>query len=527
MINDLIKKIDLKKCLLLLVYIFIFCILLFFNQYYVTNSVDDSVDITLFPQKVYHGKYIVSFLIDFIYGWVPVLFKNIHINTWGQTGGAVLYSIFVIMLMSTLSSLFFIKNKKNYLYSLIILINFVIFYCVFSVKHPNHYYYLYSKTLFCYFLFPFIFLFLFMKKMLTMLLNETKFNKKDIFELSLYAFLMGLSNDIISILAFLFLFALLSFKSKLKNITLINILIIVGSLLLSFFISFCHPAFAESFLLKRLTLNFGNFFLIFSEYHNVFINISKQEFYLLYLVILLFSVLVYCIYKKNNKKYNTINLILLTVFLLFYFSFFIVLNGYRSNIDYLISNPDSWFQIKLFLLMIINIQAGFLINDIKNNKKLLIIIFVFLACLSYRYLIHEIKFINDVGIKNYVKDKIHIEEIKENYRNRYILEHILLWYLYNEKTPIILKNNNYFYPYDASDEWNDMNFNSFLICYLYIKNYFSSESLIDIYAVQYLNTIEEVIEKYYENGGREITEDEINEANFNKLLDKGWVLYRK
>ncbi len=518
--KDLIKKINLSKCLLLFVYAFIFLVLLFFNQYWETYMIDDTPEIGDF-NKHYHGKYIVSLLFHITYGLVPTLFDNIHINTWGQTGGAVLYSIFAIMLMSSLSSLFFIKNKKNYLYPLIILTNFIIFYFVFTMEHPSHYYYLYSKTLFCYLLFPFTFLFLFMKKMLTVLLNETKSDKKDIFELSLYAFSMGLSNDIISILTFLFLFVLLCFKPKFKNITAGNILITSGSLLLPFSISLCHSAFVESFkrLDKFFTLGFDNFFGAFNEYHNAFINLSKQDFYLLYLVILFFSVLIYFTYKTKNKKYNTINLILLTVFLLFYLVLFIVLQGYRVNIDYLISNPDSGLQIKLFLLMVINIQAGFLLNDIKHNKKLFIIIFVFLACLSYKYLIPEIKFINDVGIKNYLKEKTHIAEIKEKHKNRYILEHILLWYLYNDKPPVILKHNDYFYLY-----LEDCN-SAYLDSYFYFKRYNYKE--FNEYDIEYLDTLDEVIEKYYENGGREITQDEIKEADFNKLLDKDWVLYGK
>lgn len=112
MIKNIFKKISTSQVFLFFIFSLIFCVLLFFNHYWITNACDDTCDIARFPEKVYHGKYIVSLLLNLIYGGIPLLFDNIHINTWGQTGGAVAYSIFVIILITTLSSLFFIKNKK-------------------------------------------------------------------------------------------------------------------------------------------------------------------------------------------------------------------------------------------------------------------------------------------------------------------------------------------------------------------------------------------------------------------------------
>lgn len=142
--------------------------------------------------------------------------------------------------------------------------------------------------------------------------------------------------------------------------------------------------------------------------------------------------------------------------------------------------------------------------------------------MSSKYVISEMNYIGNVGIKTYIKAKTHIEEIKENYHNRYILERILLWYLYSDKAPVILKNNSYFYFYEGDRIDSPEAWASAIKWYFYFQKHFNYVKY-NHKDIKYLDTLEEVVEKYYENGGGEITEDEIEKADFNKLLDEDWV----
>jgi hypothetical protein len=226
-----------------------------------------------------------------------------------------------------------------------------------------------------------------------------------------------------------------------------------------------------------------------------------EEFLILFIILFILFLLI--VFKEREK--NIIIVLSIFIFSLFVYFYILFLIGFGySEIGgsfHMLVNRDIVFQIKLYLLMIINIEFSFIIKNIKNLK-------LFAICISCLLIILSLyNFRSSLLIK-----------IKQNYYERYILERILLWYLYQNKKPILLgkninQNENFYLYFD-----DDVTINQY-IYHKKIKN-----GVVGISDYEYVETMKEVLEKYYENGGRKITEKEINEANFNKLLDKNWVL---
>ena len=153
------------------------------------------------------------------------------------------------------------------------------------------------------------------------------------------------------------------------------------------------------------------------------------------------------------------------------------------------------------------IDYSYIHNKCKVNI-LFILVFVIISLICGIFPIYKnIDFSNCTSINKAAK--LFVTNSDEYYKLRYLDERILAYYSYLSKEPILYKELGHY----ANEN--------------YVRNIYNKNFKLDRRKVVFLENKDEVYYRYLKNGGCPISDKEKEVANFNKLLDKNFVLYCK
>lgn len=481
----------------------IIIIITFFSSQYFVIAHDDMV--VCFVDKnnsifhnfftyVYHGRYISNIMVKLQCG----LF-DIHPIVWIRTYGAIMKAVFLFFVLHLLSStLFLFQNENSNKKLKYVCIPLVTLFCYFIYQFSIHGGYedmLY--TFFYGFVFPFIFFILFWNKFIPLYINKKVLTTSDLKYLCILSFFLGISNEIIIFVSFITL-SILFFSDYIKKCTLIKQYVLPFILfLLSSIFYVINPAFLEDassknilnheYEIKELILN------LIPEFLNQCIFTIKEYFSIPTFFILFFIALI-IIRKKYNVFFVKIVLLLLSSTYLFYILLFFAGKA-PGNVFYAL-HPSTNIQIVIILVYIYFILISFI--DLKKYFKLAII---FLSL--FYILFFKVNFIDNInkicigGINNYTS-----YGQKDISKNRYIFDSIILFYAKNGKQMVIPK----FYlgfPINIPS---------------YLENVYNIKYT-DISNAIYLEA-DDAYKKYLQDGGRAITNEEIEKGDFQQLKEE-------
>ena len=472
-----------------------------------------SKDLSWFSQyfvNVYHGRYVGNFLTKFVGSIIPELF-NIHINVWIQTGGAIIKGIFLSIICFMLSNFFFIFRKKNILYPIIAFFVYLFYQYNFLGTYQDT---LYAS--FFGFTFPFIFFYLYWQNAIKLTIIEGKVNRKVFYFL---AFLLGCSTEFTSIVSFFSLAIFCIFAKKLLAEKQKIVLKSFYWLILGMFLYYLNPGFIASAKFKGIIFSLEYFISrtkeIFIEFINGYIEVFYTHFvfYVITILVLAFIIFKISSFQIKNKLMFFIFSFLISGFLFYFVLLYSGNAPSHENYDLYIFHFDLIMQMKMLFLMIILFELGIIYSDKLLFCISLVAIFVF----NYNYnlvkITDELFYFNKYAKKfrfiEYV-DALKGKYIKKIYKDRYLLDRIYAYFNYKNIPYYIVKSNSYessaIFIYKHED---------------YISNMYKSD-----FKVQgFVQNTGELYDKYLENGGPIITEEEIWEANFQKILDKEFIIY--
>ena len=318
--------------------------------------------------------------------------------------------------------------------------------------------------------------------------------------MSIYAFLVGISTEFTSIVTF---FALIIFLLLRKNLIKSYILPFI-----SLIIAICLYYFNEGFnaVLAGHSPIFFNMETFKSEL--IFVKpflISCVDViihvYGIYLIPLLILT-VYIIVQNRKENVSNGNLLFPLVLILgcMFFQVFLVSNPDLSpDLTYWVYHFDLVIQVKILLMIIALYELNYIkIKNIYKNVAIISIILIIVTSISLKNA-EFIKSCFNNGLMNSVLKDPNI------WRDRYVYEKINLFYLkkYNKMVFIPQKFVGYLPPLE--ENYYNMVYN--------IKR----ENIKEI--VNYDN-LEKLYDNYIKDGGENISEEEREKADFQKLLDE-------
>lgn len=449
-----------------------------------------------FFTSVYHGRYISNVMTKLQCG----LF-DIHPIVWLRSYGAIMKAIFTFIVFTMLSSsLFIFKNEAKSNIFKYICMPLTTLACYFVYLFAIHYHYEEMLYSFFYgFIFPFIFFILFWNKFINVYTNNSMLTKKDFYFFCILAFLLGISTEITIFVSFVALILILFFDSIQKNsyskqFIPPTIILFISSMFYVF-----NPGFIYSAKDKGTLNGFNNMIKTaidsFDEYFVLCSQIIKDYFLVITLsIILLLVIVISCKYYKNKTNFLKIVISLLISNYLFYFM--LIFAGRNPENILFVGHYSTNIQVVFCFVYILFVTISYVS---RNNfiKSFLIVIFIAFS-LFYKFdFINNISEIFKIGIKNYIGHGGTVF-----YKNRYKAEAILLYYAVNNKKAIIPNNCDGFY----------LNLESYLYNVYNIKG-FDEKNIV-------LIDEKEAYCEYIKNGGRIITNEEIEKGDFQKLKEE-------
>ncbi len=530
--NMLINFIKNKLIYLFFFILFIFIILcrLYVSKYFVIEY-DDSYHIFYdkeisfinnFFTPVYHGRYISNFLTKLI-GYIIPNMLNIHPILWIQTGGAVICGIFYFIFVCMIVDIAFLNRKRNVLF---VFAAAVIYIIIQNILIQNYRDYLYTS--FYGFTFPFIFLFAFWK---TLILNNIKKQKPSFLNYVL-AFLLGMSTEftaIVSTIALIFFnlvnlfqFYLFKFKilkpenqdiSELKTTEELNKhnIILLITMIFSNILYFKNLGFIQMAQTKGTLFNFHqtvvNGLASLGEYIESLTNLFKTD-YVFFVLPILLLVLIFIFNKKIKNKAIILTSVLSLFFAQCIFCLFLLFAGVNSLGSNYVNHFDIVLQMNILLLYIFYI----LISSVKNNYLFYLLLFlpvVVIILLNFTQVKKQTKFLIKYGLANYSIGFVYFD--KNLYKDRYINERLLSYWAFKDEKPVLSESSKTFTIQIRT----------------YIRDIYNKDYSHDYDEIVYTPTTDEAYNIYIKDGGREITPEELKHPNFQKLMDKNFVLYGK
>ena len=268
---------------------------------------------------------------------------------------------------------------------------------------------------------------------------------------------------------------------------------------------FFNPGFIETVESKQ-ALNITSAIEIFPDFLVQSIDIFVKEYFIFFNIIILLLIL--SLLKNKSDKKEILQIVFSLLVASFCFSFSLLFSGYKFPEKTLYVNHfDLVFQTKLFFISIICFQFNFIQNKIKYLLLLFIIFYTFV--ISKENLIHMK---NDIKMCGGIISYLNGSEDAFQYKERYLQERIVAYYAYQYDSFIpILTNEAESFTLGSPRQ--------------YIQPLYNSE-FEDNEEIKYIivDTIQEVYDKYLKDGGPIITRDEIENPNWQKLLDKEFVL---
>lgn len=450
-------------------------------------------------KEVYRGKYIGSFLTRITAFTLPDIFK-IHPVIWTQTWGAAIKAI--CLYLTCFACAMFMYFKRSYVTSPITALLLVLYiWEKFIERYQNNLY-----TSFYCFIFPFLFFFIFWYFILKVFFNE-KIKLSDIVIISIFGFLNGLASECTAITAFsaLFVLVILTIWRRNKEELKVSILAFLANAL-GFFVYFISPDFQAELASRGVVKSINDYIQYWNEVHVEFINAFIRVFIFDYsgYILLAITLLILLNYKLENRVKSKLNICVIAYIMgiiAFKISLFFALRHSGTGPLY-VTHEDLIWQVKFAFMAIILFELSFFKN-FKERMALIITIVLLFAFAS---------------IKDYTSKEKCSDCDREEYYNRYLNERYLAYFAY--------KNLDKVYLYKTDHEQNapEILFLSYAFAcpFAYSENYYGKSYELDK-IVFYIN-YDELYKKYLEEGGCSISPEEFKKADFNKLLDKNYVL---
>ncbi len=506
----------------------------------------DAFQTLLLPADGKHISNLVLYAMDYF----SDTFK-IHPNTIMATFGAGFRAVLSIILCYLLASSAFMYSKKSLLFPLFMLISFIcvlyrIFDCSFMTITAYSYFYGYLTGLIIYFLFWHIVI----KHVTDGKVPQTKY-------IPLYciiAFLLGISNEpanaasIVTILLLLRLcFLIFAQKSKWKPMLIIEkfknlglsvylpILALLGGMVL-----YClNPSFQDS-AMEKFSLSSWAAVVDFLKYFPSFliaylkVVFVKNGINFLLILFLALSVLFYGIDKRRDRRFVFITIMMIVGMCAFLFALIFFGKTFPFNPDgFWLYNSDYLAVFNICLFTTVLSLLGYLLSIMdslpeNNQKKITIWVTIVILLIGYKALS-----VTDDVAEQYIRK---VYQLEEQRKNLYMGDKMYLYYAH-KNLPIVL-------PIDLSNSHSLL----FFILTTHDKNLHQTKQLTpediekssifdtkywdiymsSIYHVKGKGIIkflpeEEALAHYKKSGGI-MDNKEIEEADFQKLFDKDFVL---
>ncbi|MCD7780195.1 MAG: hypothetical protein LUH05_05935 [Candidatus Gastranaerophilales bacterium] len=253
---------------------------------------------------------------------------------------------------------------------------------------------------------------------------------------------------------------------------------------------------------------------VYREFIEGYISVFYSNFFL-YLVTIIILLLIIFLTANRDDKYKfclTITCFTLSAFMFYFMLIFSGDTGFREYSLY-VYHFDLIWQMKICLIMIIFFELGILIKNIKVFSICIILIIFFNLCMHQKNITYEILTQNR-DLISYIKYKHQNKYYKSIYKDRYFIERIYAYFCYKNVPITIIKTN--LYNNNSASE-----FIPFLEYYL--RNVYNN-------CPEIINKVEsndELYRIYLEAGGPQISDEEIDKADFQALLNKNFVIYGK
>jgi len=339
--------------------------------------------------------------------------------------------------------------------------------------------------------FPFLFYFLFWNRIYNFKQDLTKINLSTFILINIYAFLVGISTEFVFIISFFQLLIILitNYKSNIiKKYIIVMISLCAGILCFIINPNFQMRA-SSKFALCYNSIDISKFL---SELRQVF-----WDEYIIYLVIIaiLFCVCLYLI--KNIEERKSFFIIVISILIsILLFNFVLIFGGFPEgdeNIQvYHILHSEIINPIK-FLFIVIILNELVQINQYKQTLFYILLIlslnFIYLAQYSYSDSFFK-------QLKNTINQNLQLK------RDNYIVQKTHLYYYYNNKVPPLI--------------WNI----DFEMCsrVYFPAVYNINPNLVD--NSKSVSSVNEIYNRYLKDGGKPITDAELQKLDFNLLKNK-------
>ena len=425
----------------LFIVVIIIVVFTYFSLQYYIPYLDDFYE-TMF-NNYYHGKYFVS--------WIPSSITklsktfNIHYIYWLQTYGAIIKGCVIAIIMYLMASFSFFQTKKNILFPILVLFNFIMYIKNISLE-DNYIAILYAP--FYYYTFPLIFMLLFWKKFVSVILLKEELNNKNLIILCLYAAIIALSNDFIAISTFYSLLIILLFKKNIKEISYKKLFCIIFCLSFFYIITIFNVSFVDQAIhygaLRPFSKVFTETFLLFNEFIIEYFKIFSDKFLGFILIIFILGLLIIIEKYKRNSNYRNNSMLLYSAIFLgacfFYFTLILVGIDQNNGSLYQLYHSDLVIEMKAYMGLIICFGLGILYRRKIVLYTFLSILIIFYSFFYYKQIIYEFNLLSKIGFKQYPVVVLlgeDIEPIKQRVSKRYLTERLILFYVYKNLNPII------------------------------------------------------------------------------------------
>lgn len=463
--------------------------------------------------NVYHGRYLSNIIIIILTSFLPKL-CGLHPITFFQTVAPVIKGLFLFILFFQIGRYYYRNRTYDFILPFIILSLYVMYQLIFAFTYEDIEY-----AAFYGFTFPFILFNLFWFQVIKLCYDNDK--KPNIFLLTFFAFIVGISTEFTNITSLVALLVLFVLRKSIRKNLILPIMFVFSGL-------FLYYANQGSLIKSVLLDNKGSVFvnwesfkqlpLYIKPFLNSLFNISIHEYGVFLFLIVILTIIITLFQEKKFDK------ILVPFSLLsgcLVFSFALIGNPENAPSGSWLFHFDVINQYRIFYLIIFL----YLLNLMKTKRiiKDLIVIIFFVTSICFISL-NNMDFLKEVksnGLKTAIlnvklNEEDMIDKDEANYfyhsKNRYIFEKINIYNLKHNLPVSLVFNPKYniwvFYT----------NHTDYLGEGIYMNYVYGLPIDYDNFLSRRFDSIEEAYEQYLKDGGSVITPEEAKRADFQNLL---------
>lgn len=466
-----------------------------------------------FLQTTGHGRYLGNFFASIICLWMPRLL-DLNPIVWHQTGEAVINGVFIYIICYFWAKILTLKQDKPILRHIFIML----FYYYYLANYCTKDIYTSFVGFFSY-IFPFMFFISLLYLIIKSIFEEKEYGRKEIIIYSILSFLVGVSTEPLFSTTFIAFSLVILYIKLIEKRSIKYLFIPLFFLVLGITLYFSSPGFLCTFYGNEGAFKEPSLIVMFTDFYTYNMDSGNYD-YFVYVAsfIFLFFINLF-LYKKNSDDIAKKSLLLSTILFLSFIGTFmsIMLTGYKFFCQIF----DLMMPLKMILLTTIIIQFVSIIRYSKFFSFIVIGFFIMSIIINYDDVSKVIKLMKENNIME-VRNLYLDNSPKQYYKERYLRERIYLYYIYSNKFPTLNLDGNYGNGGSSPLPYLNNAYN------LKMNVHYSVLSEMDEDLSKYVNivdTLEEAYKTYVENGGPEISEEEIENADFQKLRDRNFVLY--